>query len=206
MPKPPSSSSYDSDQRAQGREQHEPSEQSKPIPRLFLIFSALLLLWGAGYIVFSGPYGAPTLGDKRTVADLAGKSAGAPGSVNGQQIFTANCAACHQATGKGLPGVFPPLDGSEWVVADERVVANILLHGINGDITVAGSTYKGAMPPFKQLDDAELAAVASYVRTAWSNKAAVITPALVEAERKANLREAPFAGGDDLKKLTVTVP
>ena len=48
--------------------------------------------------------------------------------------------------------------------------------------------------------------MASYVRTAWSNKAAVITPALVEAERKANLREAPFAGGDDLKKLTVTVP
>lgn len=189
--------------RAQGREQAEPSEQSQPIPRIFLIFSLALVLWGAGYIAFSGTFGRADLGDRRTLADLSGPAAGAAGgAVDGKQIFTANCVACHQATGKGLPGVFPPLDGSEWVAGDERTMANILLHGVTGDIEVMGTTYKGAMPSFKQLSDAELAAVVSYVRSEWSNKAAAIKPELFEAERKAGTRTAPFNGGAELKALT----
>ena len=113
-----------------------------------------------------------------------------------------NCVACHQTTGKGLPGVFPPLDGSEWVIGDVRTIVNILLHGVNGEIEVMGATYKGAMPAFKQLSDAELAAVTTYVRAEWSNKASPITPQLFEAERKASTRTAPFAGGAELKALT----
>ena len=96
------------------------------------------------------------------MADLGAPAAGA--AVDGKQLFTANCVACHQASGKGLPGVFPPLDGSEWVTGDERILANVLLHGVTGDITVMGNTFKGAMPAFQQLGDAELAALASYIR------------------------------------------
>jgi mono/diheme cytochrome c family protein len=123
------------------------------------------------------------------------------GAVDGKQVFTGNCVACHQTTGKGLPGVFPPLDGSEWVAGDERVVANILLHGIDGELTVAGNTFKGSMPSFQQLGDAELAAVASYVRSEWSNKAAPIKPEVFAAERKAGTRTTPFQGGAELKTL-----
>ena len=83
-----------------------------------------------------------------------------------------------------------------------RILVNILLHGINGELEVMGVAYKGAMPAFKQLSDAELAAVSSYVRAEWSNKAAPIAPALFEAERKASSRTAPFAGGVELKALT----
>lgn len=191
-----------SESRAQQREQAEPSEKSQPIPLLFLIGAAALVLWGAGYIVLSGSFGRADLGDKRTLADLSGPAPGAATTANGKQLFTANCAACHQATGKGLPGVFPPLDGSEWVAGDERTVANILLHGITGEITVMGSTFKGAMPAFPQLSDAELAAVATYVRAEWSNKAGAIKPELFEAERKAGTRTAPFNGGAELKALT----
>ena len=192
-----------SESRAQEREQAEPSEKSQPIPLLFLIGAAALVLWGAGYIVLSGSFGRADLGDRRTLADLSGPAAPAPGaSANGKQLFTANCAACHQASGKGLPGVFPPLDGSEWVAGDERIVANILLHGVTGEITVMGTNFKGAMPAFAQLSDAELAAVASYVRSEWSNKAAAIKPELFEAERKAGTRTAPFNGGAELKALT----
>jgi mono/diheme cytochrome c family protein len=191
-----------SESRAQEREQAEPSEKSQPIPLLFLIGAAALVLWGAGYIVLSGSFGRADLGDRRTLADLAGPAPGASTAANGKQLFTANCAACHQATGKGLPGVFPPLDGSEWVAGDERTVANILLHGITGEITVMGTTFKGAMPAFAQLSDAELAAVASYVRAEWSNKAGAIKPELFEAERKAGTRTAPFNGGAELKALT----
>nr|WP_315230548.1 cytochrome c [uncultured Albidiferax sp.] len=191
-----------SESRAQEREQAEPSEKSQPIPLLFLIGAAALVLWGAGYIVLSGSFGRADLGDRRTLADLSGPAPGATTTANGKQLFTANCAACHQATGKGLPGVFPPLDGSEWVAGDERTVANILLHGITGEITVMGSTFKGAMPAFPQLSDAELAAVASYIRAEWSNKAGAIKPELFEAERKAGTRTAPFNGGAELKALT----
>ncbi|CAN7620399.1 c-type cytochrome [Polaromonas sp. LjRoot131] len=191
-----------SESRAQEREQAEPSEKGQPIPRLFLIGAAALVLWGAGYIVLSGSFGRADLGDRRTLADLAGPAPGAATTANGKQLFTANCVACHQASGKGLPGVFPPLDGSEWVTGDERTVANILLHGVTGEITVMGNSFKGAMPAFAQLSDAELAAVASYIRAEWSNKAGAIKPELFEAERKAGTRTAPFNGGAELKALT----
>ena len=192
----------ESQRRAQQRESIEPTENSKPIPKLFLIFALAHVLWGAAYIVTTGPFGASAFGDKRTVADLAGAAPSAAGVVDGKKVFAANCVACHQATGKGLPGVFPPLDGSEWVIGEGRVIANILLHGINGELEVMGVVYKGAMPAFKQLSDAELAAVATYVRAEWSNKAGPITPQLFEAERKASTRTAPFAGGAELKALS----
>lgn len=188
-----------SESRAQEREQAEPSEKSQPIPLIFLVGALALVLWGAGYIVLSGSFGRADLGDRRTVADLSGPAPGA--AANGKQLFTANCVACHQATGKGLPGVFPPLDGSEWVTGDERTVANILLHGVTGEITVMGNTFKGAMPAFAQFSDAELAAVASYVRAEWSNKAGAIKPELFEAERKAGTRTTPFNGAAELKAL-----
>ena len=192
---------------SQQREEGDPSEHNRPIPTLVALITLAVVISGVAYILLSEPFGQPDLGDRRTLADLRAPAAGAPGAAaNGKQVFTTNCAACHQATGKGLPGVFPPLDGSEWVVGDERTVTNILLHGISGEITVAGNTYKGAMPSFKQLSDAELAAVASYIRAEWSNKAGAIKAESFEAERKASTRSTPFNGGAELKALTAKAP
>ena len=171
------------------------------------LFEFLLGLIGAGYIVLSEPFGQPELGDRRTIADLRAPAPGAVGAAaDGKQVFTANCVACHQATGKGLPGVFPPLDGSEWVQGDERVLANILLHGINGELTVMGNTFKGAMPSFQQLSDAELAAAGTYIRAEWSNKAAPVKAELFATERKAAVRTTPFNGDVDLKALAAKAP
>lgn len=64
-----------------------------------------------------------------------------------------------------------------------------------------GATYNGAMPAFAQLSNAELAAVLSYVRAEWSNKAGAVKPELIEAERKASTRTTPFTGGVELKAL-----
>src|SRR5690606_35395740 len=115
-------------------------------------------------------FGPAGLGDQRTAADLRPATARAGQGVDGQQVYNAHCVACHQASGKGLPGVFPPLVGSEWVSGDERILANIVLHGVNGEMSVMGQTYKGAMPPFAHLSDAELAAVLNHVRSTWTNK------------------------------------
>lgn len=200
---------------AQRREHADPTESTQPIPLLATAVMVSVLLFGVGYIVLAEPPGTPGLGDRRTLADLrllpaaVGLPAGASkegGKADGKQLYAALCVACHQASGKGLPGVFPPLDGSEWVLGDERIVANILLHGIAGEITVAGVSYQGAMPAFKQLADAELAAVASHVRSQWSNQAAPITAELFAKERQASTRTTPFAGGAELKALGTRAP
>lgn len=185
---------------AQLREEADPTERVRPIPLVVAAVTVAMVLAGAGYILFSDSFGNPALGDRRTLADLAGPVRTAGAAVDGKQVFTANCVACHQAGGTGLPGVFPPLDGSEWVAGKERVVANILLHGINGELQVKGTTYKGSMPSFQQLGDEELAAVASYVRSSWSNKAPALKAEVFAAERK-NARDKPFAGGAELKAL-----
>lgn len=193
----------ESGRRAQAREQEDPSERNRPIPLAVAIITLAVVIFGVTYILLSEPFGRADLGDRRTVADLRAAAAGAAAAaVDGKQIFTANCVACHQATGKGLPGVFPPLDGSEWVAGNERTVANILLHGVSGELTVMGNPYKGAMPSFQQLSDAELAAVASYVRSEWSNKAGAIKSELFATERKSSTRTTPFNGETELKALT----
>lgn len=188
---------------AQERENEEPEERIRPVPLAAVVVTLTMVLFGVVYIFLSEPFGNAELGDRRTVADLSGLVPAAAGAaVDGKAVFAAQCVACHQATGKGLPGVFPPLDGSEWVQGDARTVANILLHGINGKITVAGADFSGAMPSFQQLNDAELAAVASYVRSNWSNKAEAIKSDLFEQERKASTRTTPFEGGAALHALT----
>ncbi|MFM2399772.1 MAG: hypothetical protein RL341_1929 [Pseudomonadota bacterium] len=91
--------------------------------------------------------------------------------ARGEKVYTANCVACHQATGKGVPGAFPALAGSS-VVADKAAQINILLKG------------KGAMPKWTQLNDVELAAVSTYTKNSWGNAHGLAQPAEFTAARK----------------------
>lgn len=103
-------------------------------------------------------------------------------SAKGKDIFASKCAGCHQAMGTGVPGVFPPLAGSDYVNGPDEQLATTIKNGLNGPVTVKGTQYNGAMPAFKgQLSDEEIAAVATYVRTSWGNNGKPIAPAVVEA-------------------------
>lgn len=96
-------------------------------------------------------------------------------SARGEQVYAANCVACHQANGKGVPGAFPALDGSQMVNGPQDSQIAILLNG------------KNAMPGWKNtLSDTEIAAVITYTRNNWSNKAEdnIVQPAEVLAARK----------------------
>lgn len=193
-----------SGQRAQQREHAEPSEQLQPIPLVVAIITLAMVLFGAGYLLLSESFGRPELGDRRTLTDLSVSSsrpAQGGGKADGRLLFTANCVACHQTSGQGVPGVFPPLAGSEWVKGSTNVLANILLHGISGEINVAGQSYKGVMPAFGHFDNADIAALASYIRREWGNGAAGMEANEVEAARKSGARTTPFSGGAELKSL-----
>ena len=69
----------------------------------------------------------------------------------GKGFYMTTCVACHQPTGAGLPGVFPPFDGSEYVVGDARRLVAIVIKGLNGPITVKGTKYPGAIPATKPM-------------------------------------------------------
>ncbi|HEX7021545.1 MAG TPA: cytochrome c [Trueperaceae bacterium] len=94
--------------------------------------------------------------------------------TSGEDFFNQNCAACHQATGQGIPGAFPPLAGHvpDLLSAEggHDYVVRVLLYGLQGPITVNGKTYNGAMPAWGHLTDDQIAAVLGYVATAWGNK------------------------------------
>lgn len=186
----------------EGREKNDPYELEAPIPLPVLILVAAMVAFGMAYILASTPDQRPELGDLRTLADLAaapGSKAGAA-KADGAAIYAARCAACHQASGQGLPGVFPPLAGSEWVNGKPELLASILLHGIQGRITVKGTAFDGVMPAFKeQLDDEAIAAVASYARAQWGNAGAPIPAGTVASVReKTASRGTPWQGDAEL--------
>jgi mono/diheme cytochrome c family protein len=129
----------------------------------------------------------------------AGTAALAGGShfeqpVDGKRIYETVCGACHQANGTGVPGVFPPLARSPWATGDEIRLIRVILHGLTGEIVVNGTTYSGMMPPFgSALGNPEVAAVATYIRSAWGNDAPAVTPAAVARIRAANAqRKTPW--------------
>jgi mono/diheme cytochrome c family protein len=202
-PKSPKSGVLKNAQRQ--RENEDPDEGIRPLPWFLVMFLGAMAMWGAFYIYIT-PSGEDTAyGDQRTVATLrpaVAEPAGSGGTVkvDGKQIYAAKCGACHQPTGAGLAGVFPPLAASEWVLGDDKTLINILLHGVNGAMVVKGTTYNGAMPAWKSLSDDELAAVMSYIRTDWGNQGAPITAQAVKAQREATKDQAaPYAGGAALK-------
>ncbi len=103
-------------------------------------------------------------------------SAAPAAAPDGKAIFAAKCAACHQASGAG-GGPYPPLAGNPDVTsADTANLVNTLLNGRTGPIVVLGKTYSGSMPAWKgTLSNAEIAAVLTYVRSAWGNAAAAVS-------------------------------
>jgi mono/diheme cytochrome c family protein len=184
------------------RENADPDERVKPLPWFLVMSLGAMAMWGAFYI-YATPSGVESAyGDQRTVSTLRPPEklvgAAAP-AIDGKQLFGAKCAACHQASGLGVAGVFPPLAASEWVLGDEKTLTHILLHGVVGELQVKGNTYNGAMPAWNSLSDDELAAVLTYIRSDWGNQAPPILAGTVKAQREATeSRTEPYKGGKEL--------
>jgi cytochrome c oxidase cbb3-type subunit II len=119
---------------------------------------------------------------------MAPVAAAAPPGVydaaKGASLYAANCSACHQATGEGLPGAFPPLKGNQVVNDDDATEhIHVVLQGLQAT-QVGGVVYGGVMPPFAaRLTDAEIAAIIDYERASWGNHGRSATATQVAAER-----------------------
>lgn len=103
--------------------------------------------------------------------------------ARGRRLY-GHCMTCHQATGRGLPPVYPPLDDSPFVTGSPERLTRILLHGLQGRIKVDGRVYNQSMPAAPYTSDVDLAAVMSYIRQAWDNIADPIEPEFVAKVRE----------------------
>ena len=120
----------------------------------------------------------------------------------GKRVYSNVCIACHQANGLGVPSVYPPLAGSEWVIGNEERIISIVLHGLNGPIEVKGLTYANVMAPLGEvLKDEQIANVISYVRSEWGNAAGEVQPELVAKVRAATAARKTYWTAAELQQV-----
>ncbi len=113
-------------------------------------------------------------------AAAAATTGGSTAAAGGAAIYATNCAGCHNAAGTGTPGAFPPLAGNDVVTGDPKKVIHVLLYGLSGPLEVKGQKFNNVMPAWKgTLKNADIAAVATYIRSTWGNKASAVTEAEV---------------------------
>jgi mono/diheme cytochrome c family protein len=186
------------------REQNEPRDGFEPIPIWMAGVFGTLLFWGGFYASkYSGDF--QTLEGRYTVATA---SAAAKKDVDpvaaGKKLFAAQgCVSCHQATGQGVPGQYPPLAGSEWVLGSPSRLGRILINGLQGPVEVQGKTFNGNMPAFgEKLKDEQIAAVLTFLRQEWGNSAAPVPAEVIAATRAAIKGRATAWSEAELKAVT----
>ena len=120
----------------------------------------------------------------------------------GEQIYEMACLPCHQPEGKGLPGVYPPLAGSDWVRGDKARIIKVVLHGLTGPVTVAGQNFghlpsSVPMPSLGGLTDEQIADVLTFVRASYGQQSSPVTAAEVKAVRAATTaRQSPWTAAE----------
>jgi mono/diheme cytochrome c family protein len=142
-------------------------------------------------------------GGSSAQAEFLRKLAGTPHipMSRGQSVYETVCVPCHQPEGKGLPGVYPPLTGSEWVVGDKTTPIKILLYGLTGPIEVAGQRFGGpasiAMPSLGSLSDEQIADVLNFIRKEFSVNGTSVSSEDVRQVRQSNAnRPKPWTAAE----------
>ena len=125
--------------------------------------------------------------------------------LTGQKVYfrEGHCATCHQVNGKGLDPAFPSLEKSSWVAGSPERLIKLAMYGLMGPLEINGKKYDGQVPmtPFGgMLKDDEMAAVLTFVRNSFGNKASAVTPAQVKSIRDANAGRVMFFMTDELLK------
>ncbi|WP_269523520.1 c-type cytochrome [Coraliomargarita parva] len=193
------------------REKDEPTEGFSPIPIVLIFLFAALCFWGGVYLIeYGGDFRSDVFDPDYDPAAAAAPRPEISLFDRGSKVFRNQCAQCHQATGSGIPGVYPPLAGSEWVQGHPEVVARILINGLGGPIEVEGNTFNGNMPSFGpnglNLKPKEIAGVITYIRQEWGNTASEVTEEMMDTYlEQYGARTATWTAGE-LKEGLSEVP
>jgi mono/diheme cytochrome c family protein len=180
-----------------------------PLALLF-IFSGLIFAGGTYLGFYSGMFD-PRVYDEHGLPPKAGGPVAKvdPRELGKKLYNNAACNTCHQVNGVGVPGVYPPLAESEWVTGSEERLIRLVLYGLQGPIKVKGVEYPGTapMPSFGKVagsgynwTDDKIAAVLTYIRSEWGNKAGPITTEQVAATHAMDGDRKPYTQ-DELLKL-----
>jgi mono/diheme cytochrome c family protein len=167
---------------------HELPEPAKgPVPVWLVGLVGLGIFWAGAYLFsFSGGFKSDVFDFQPKFGSEGGGARSAPDpKVVGKALFSANCITCHQATGLGVPGQYPPLAGSEVETGDatNQLIA-IVLKGLQGPVVIEGKPFNNAMQAWEgQYTDAQLASILTYVRSDWGNNAPPITADMVKQIR-----------------------
>jgi mono/diheme cytochrome c family protein len=177
-------------------------ETPAPIPTWTWVLALIVITWAMWYVASEyrghaemlaaaapgvAASAAPRPAAPAPTGPASARTAAPADKARGAQVFGNYCSPCHQPTGQGLPGVFPPLAGSATVRGkDPSEHLRTVLDGLQGK-TIQGTAYAAAMPPFgPQLEDADVAAVVNYERSSWGNDAPLVRPEDVAAARHAS--------------------
>jgi len=185
------------------RDKDEPAEGFSLTPIFIVFLFCGFGFWAGVYLTQNSRNFAPSAFDLNAPkASLAGGPVEfEPDAAKGEKLFLANCAACHQATGLGVPGAFPPLVKSVWVTGSEDRLVKAILAGLAGEIEVNGVKYNGNMPNIGAgLKDGQIAHIATYVRQAWGNVAEPVMDTKVTEVRKAIGNRGQYSPADLLKE------
>ena len=144
----------------------------------------LLVLLGL-LAVAAGPAAAQKKPAAKAPASKAAAGVSAGVLAQGKSLYAQNCLSCHQADGGGVDGLNPPLGKTDYVLGDKPRLIKVLLNGLQG-VDINGEEYHNVMPAQDHLTDQQMAAVLTYVRNAFGNKASGITAAEVQAVRAAS--------------------
>jgi len=167
----------------------EPQAGRVAVPVWLIVLFFLLLYWGMGYFdQASGWFDAQVYTPYRSGAELAlyQPPTGGVDLSRGKAVYENICGLCHGNDGMGKPGQAPPFAGSEWALGNPNHMIRIPLAGLAGPVEVKGQQWNLSMPAMgAALPDDDLAAVLTYIRQSWGNKASAITPEQVKAVRTA---------------------
>lgn len=149
------------------------------------IFSCLILLFGLISCSESDKSSEKT-SSSTPKSEKSSKSADdeiAARIKNGKKLYVQHCSACHMPKGDGIPGLNPPLIGTDWVTGDKERLAKIVIHGLQEEIEVNGQKYKGPMIGLPYLKDTEIADILTYVRDRFGKGASPVSEEEVKAAR-----------------------
>jgi nitrite reductase (NO-forming) len=91
-------------------------------------------------------------------------------SLDGKKVYDTKCMVCHQADGNGIPGLFPTLAGSDYLVGNKQGAIGIILHGCKDSVVVNGTIYKKRQMPETGLNEQQVINVTNYILNSWGNK------------------------------------